>query len=100
MEWQLSHDKKVKTVPVWLNDETEGVTDGGINLNDQSRWRRFAEHELYTLFHYKQHEPTNGRAERQSWADYYRMNQKFANRILEIYKPGDIVMIHDYHLLL
>lgn len=28
------------------------------------------------------------------------MNQKFANRILEIYKPGDIVMIHDYHLLL
>jgi trehalose 6-phosphate synthase/phosphatase len=100
LEWQLSHDKKVKTVPVWLNDETEGVTDGGINLNDQSRWRRFAEHELYTLFHYKQHEPTNGRAERQSWADYYRMNQKFANRILEVYKPGDIVMIHDYHLLL
>jgi len=28
------------------------------------------------------------------------MNEKFANRILEIYKPGDIVMIHDYHLLL
>jgi trehalose 6-phosphate synthase/phosphatase len=28
------------------------------------------------------------------------MNQKFANRILEVYKPGDIVMIHDYHLLL
>jgi trehalose 6-phosphate synthase/phosphatase len=28
------------------------------------------------------------------------MNQKFANRILELYKPGDIVMIHDYHLLL
>jgi trehalose 6-phosphate synthase/phosphatase len=100
LEWQLSHDKKVKTVPVWLNDETEGVTDGGINLKDQSRWRRFAEHELYTLFHYKQHEPTDGRAERQSWADYYRMNQKFANRILEIYKPGDIVMVHDYHLLL
>jgi trehalose 6-phosphate synthase/phosphatase len=100
LEWQLSHDKKVKTVPVWLNDETEGVTDGGIDLKDQSRWRRFAEHELYTLFHYKQHEPTDGRAERQSWADYYRMNQKFANRILEIYKPGDIVMIHDYHLLL
>jgi trehalose 6-phosphate synthase/phosphatase len=100
LEWQLSHDKKVKTVPVWLNDETEGVTDGGIDLKDQSRWRRFAEHELYTLFHYKQHEPTDGRAERQSWADYYRMNQKFANRILEVYKPGDIVMIHDYHLLL
>ncbi|KAG9234228.1 glycosyltransferase family 20-domain-containing protein [Amylocarpus encephaloides] len=100
LEWQLAHEKGSKTIPVWLADDTEGVTDGGILLKDQSRWRRFAESELYTLFHYKQHEPTNGRAERQSWADYYQMNQKFANRILEIYKPGDIVMIHDYHLLL
>ncbi|TVY42817.1 Trehalose-phosphatase [Lachnellula subtilissima] len=100
LETQLARDKKGRTVPVWLADDTEGVSDGNLYLTDQSRWRRFAEHELYTLFHYKQHEPTNGRAERQTWADYYRMNQKFANRILEIYKPGDIVMIHDYHLLL
>lgn len=83
-----------------MNDDADDTKDGGISLKDQARWRRFAEHELYTLFHYKQHEPTNGRAERQSWADYYRMNQKFATRILEFYKPGDIVMIHDYHLLL
>jgi trehalose 6-phosphate synthase/phosphatase len=100
LEWQLAHDKECRTIPVWLSDDVEGDTDGAICLKDQSRWRRFAEHELYTLFHYKQHEPTNGRAERASWADYYRMNQKFANRILEVYKPGDIVMIHDYHLLL
>lgn len=100
LEWQLGHDKNCRTIPVWLNDETEGVTDGSVCLKDQSRWRRFAEHELYTLFHYKQHEPTNGRAERQSWADYYKLNQRFADRILSIYKPGDLVMIHDYHLLL
>jgi len=100
LEWQLAHDKDCRTIPVWLSDDSEGVTDGAICLKDQSRWRRFAEHELYTLFHYKQHEPTNGRAERASWADYYRLNQKFANRILEVYKPGDIVIIHDYHLLL
>lgn len=86
-------------MPVWLADDSE-TGDGNLYLKDQSRWRRFAEHELYTLFHYKQHEPTDGRAERRSWADYFRMNVKFATRILEIYKPGDIVMIHDYHLLL
>lgn len=34
------------------------------------------------------------------WADYYRMNQKFANKIIEIYKPGDIVIVHDYFLML
>ncbi len=38
---------------------------------DQGRWRRFAEHELYSLFHYRQHGPTDGRNERIQWADYY-----------------------------
>lgn len=100
MEWQLAHEKGSKTVPVWLADDADSDAEGNLQLTDQSRWRRYAESELYTLFHYKQHEPNDGRAELKSWADYYRMNQKFANRILEIYKPGDVVMIHDYHLLL
>jgi len=100
LEHQLSHDKKIKTVPVWLADDADGHDEDGIRLKDQARWRRYAEHELYTLFHYKQHEPTDGRAERAQWADYYRMNQKFANKILEIYKPGDIVIVHDYNLML
>ncbi|KAK3690209.1 glycosyltransferase family 20-domain-containing protein [Podospora appendiculata] len=99
LETQLSHDKRIKTVPVWLADDTEGH-DEGIRLKDQGRWRRYAEHDLYPLFHYKLHEPTDGRAERIQWADYYRMNQKFANKILEIYKPGDIVIVHDYNLML
>ncbi|AEO60371.1 glycosyltransferase family 20 protein [Thermothelomyces thermophilus ATCC 42464] len=99
LENQLSHNKNIKTVPVWLADDAEGHDDG-IRLRDQARWRRYAEHELYTLFHYKQHEPTDGRAERVQWADYFRMNQKFANKILEIYKPGDIVIVHDYNLML
>ncbi|EAQ91920.1 hypothetical protein CHGG_00155 [Chaetomium globosum CBS 148.51] len=87
------------TVPVWLADDVEGHDDG-IRLKDQARWRRYAEHELYTLFHYKQHEPTDGRAERVQWADYFRMNQKFASKILEVYKPGDIVIVHDFNLML
>ena len=28
------------------------------------------------------------------------MNQLFAERILQIYQPGDVVWIHDYHLML
>lgn len=99
LEYQLSHDKKIRTVPVWLADDNEGPEDG-ILLNDQARWRRYAEHDLYTLFHYKTPIPSDGRKERAQWADYYRMNQKFANKILEIYKPGDIVIVHDYYLTL
>ncbi|KAF6816897.1 putative trehalose-6-phosphate synthase [Colletotrichum plurivorum] len=99
LESQLAHDPTIKTVPVWLSDDDE-QQDDGLLLKDQSRWRRYAEHDLYTLFHYKQHEPTDGRKERLQWADYYCMNQKFANRIIELYKPGDVVIIHDYYLML
>ncbi|KAL6400328.1 glycosyltransferase family 20 [Ilyonectria robusta] len=99
LEYRLSHNKTIRTYPVWLADESE-ATDDGILLKDQTRWRRYAEYDLYTLLHYKQHEPTDGRKERVQWADYYRMNQKFANKIIEIYKPGDIVIVHDYFLML
>lgn len=99
LEYALSHSKTIRTVPVWLSDEADDTEDG-ILLKDQSRWRRYAHHDLYTLFHYKQHEPTDGRKERIQWADYYRMNQKFANKIIEIYKPGDIVIVHDFYLML
>lgn len=99
LEEKLSNDKSIPTIPVWLSDETEGTAEG-INLKDQTRWRRYAEHDLYTLFHYKQQEPSDGRNERVQWADYYRMNQMFANKIIEFYKPGDIVVVHDYYLML
>lgn len=99
LEKQLERDHGGKIVPVWLPDEVDEDRDE-IVLKDQSRWRRYAEHELYTLFHYKQNEPADGRAARKTWADYYKMNKLFADRILELYKPGDIILIHDFYLLL
>lgn len=97
LERQLERDHGGKIVPVWLIDELDG--DVAV-LKDQAKWRRYAEHELYTLFHYKQNEPTDGRSVRKAWADYFRLNMEFAEKILQTYKPGDVVLIHDYHLLL
>ncbi|MCJ1442708.1 MAG: threalose-6-phosphate phosphatase [Stictis urceolatum] len=99
LETLLKDDPDGKIVPVWLVDESE-ENKSDVLLKDQARWRRYAEHDLYTLFHYKQHEPTDGKAERKRWTDYCRLNQKFADRILQIYNPGDIIWVHDYHLLL
>jgi trehalose 6-phosphate synthase/phosphatase len=99
LEKQLERDHGGKIVPVWLVDEVDDGKDEYV-LKDQSRWRTYAEHELYTILHYKQNEPADGRAARKSWADYYRMNKLFADRILEIYSPGDIIMVHDYQLML
>ena len=99
LERMLERDPNGKVLPVWLSDEVEDE-DADLHLKDQGRWRRYAEHELYTLFHYRQHAPDDGRAERKWWADYVRMNQLFADRILQAYQPGDIIWIHDYHLML
>ncbi|RAR03617.1 glycosyltransferase family 20 protein [Stemphylium lycopersici] len=99
LDKQLERDHGGRIVPVWLVDEVDDGKDEYV-LKSQSHWRTYAEHELYTLFHYKQNEPADGRAARKSWADYYRMNKLFADRILEIYKPGDIVMVHDFYLML
>ena len=96
---QLSSGRYGRILPVWLLDESE-EPDETIVLEDQGRWRRYAERELYPLLHYKQHGPTDGRSERKWWADYVRMNRLFAERIIREYQEGDIVWIHDYHLFL
>lgn len=99
LDAQLSSCRYGKIAPVWLTDESEEPEET-LLLEDQGRWRRYAERELYPLLHYKQHGPTDGRSERSWWTDYVRMNRLFADRIMEEYQEGDIVWIHDYHLFL
>jgi trehalose 6-phosphate synthase/phosphatase len=98
LEKQLEHDHGGRVAPVWLSDDVD--SEGVAHFSNQRKWRRFAEHELFPLFHYKQNEPTDGRAVKKAWAQYYKMNRAFADAIMNVYKPGDVVMIHDYHLLL
>ena len=98
-EKELAEDAKGKIVPVWLYDiDQEGKQE--IAFLDQARWRRYAEHNLYTLFHYRPNDNITSQDQRKMWMDYCRLNQKFADKISEIYKPGDVVWIHDYHLML
>ena len=99
LEKVLAEDGNGRVLPVWLSDDVDDE-NVDLHLKDQGRWRRYAEHELYTLFHYMQHAPDDGRAEKRWWTDYVRMNQLFAERILHVYQPGDIIWIHDYHLML
>lgn len=35
-----------------------------------------------------------------SWIYYYKINQLFADKIVKNYKRGDVIWVHDYHLLL
>lgn len=56
---------------------------------------------LWPVFHYvvPDHPKSKAYADH-SWVFYERVNQTFADNIVANYKHGDIIWIHDYHLLL
>jgi trehalose 6-phosphate synthase/phosphatase len=43
---------------------------------------------------------SDGRDESQWWYDYVRFNEAYASKIIQQYKDGDIIWIHDYYLML
>lgn len=67
---------------------------------DQERWRRYAENVLWPVFHYIQGQASDGKEETNEWYDYVKFNEVYFKKIQSIYKPGDIIWIHDYYLLL
>jgi trehalose 6-phosphate synthase/phosphatase len=52
---------------------------------------------IWPLFHYF---PSYAVYNEDFWINYKSVNETFCNAILDIIKPGDIVWIHDYHLML
>ena len=45
---------------------------------------------LWPLLHYVLWVETDGREEIKWWNDYVKLNEKFCQKIVEIYKPGDL----------
>ena len=87
-------DKGIKYVPVWLDYETA-----------HGHYEGYCKTVLWPLLHYLvwQDVETEGAGtwdDTHSWDSYVRANQAFADRIAEEYQPGDMVIVHDYHLLL
>ena len=57
----------------------------------------FCNKTIWPLFHYF---PTYTIYEEDLWLEYRDVNQIFADAVMEVYQPGDIIWIHDYHLML
>lgn len=86
------HEHGIKYVPVWLD---YNVAHG--------HYEGYCKATLWPLFHYLLWQDVNSERrawEEYSWDAYYAANEAFAKRIAQEYKPGDLVWIHDYHLLL
>ncbi|KAI3614064.1 glycosyltransferase family 20 protein [Moniliophthora roreri] len=83
--------KELTYVPVWMNDKVaHGHYDG------------YCKQILWPLFHYLlwQDVATEYASADMHYPAYVAANEAFAKRIAEVYKPGDLIWVHDYHLLL
>ena len=85
---QLSRELKAsrQQIPVFLDEsEIHEYHDG------------FCHTSLWPILHY-----LSGSADyQQQWFESYRrVNERFADMVAERYRPGDIIWVHDYHLML
>ena len=63
----------------------------------QGYYNGFSNSVLWPLFHYF---PTLAEFTASSYEDYTQVNKSFCKELLSILKPGDIIWVHDYQLML
>jgi trehalose 6-phosphate synthase/phosphatase len=71
-----------------------------VPLSDESLdrfYHGFCNKTLWPLFHYL---PSLTRYEEDYWLEYKRVNRIFADALLRVMQPDDLIWIHDYQLML
>ncbi len=78
--------KEFKAVPVFIPEE-----------NMDRFYHGFCNKTLWPLFHYFS---TLVRYEEDYWQEYKQVNRVFADALLKVLKPDDVLWVHDYQLML
>jgi trehalose 6-phosphate synthase/phosphatase len=63
----------------------------------QRFYQGYSNQTLWPLFH---HFPSSLVFDPRGWEAYVEANERFRDAVLERYRPGDLVWVHDYHLML
>jgi len=77
----------------------EGVTSATIDLEEQDveeYYNGYANRTLWPLFHYR---IDLAEYDRSFAGGYERVNERFADTVLPLIEPDDLIWIHDYHLI-
>ncbi|KAF8524292.1 trehalose 6-phosphate phosphatase [Hysterangium stoloniferum] len=85
------HEKPTSYKSVWLSDKVA-----------HRHYEGYSKQTLWPLFHYLlwQDVASEATMDDLDWEAYVAVNTEFAQAVLSIYRPGDLVWVHDYHLLL
>jgi trehalose 6-phosphate synthase/phosphatase len=78
--------------------ETRGIVPVFLTAQEiRQYYENFANGVIWPLFHYLlERMPLDARG----WEVYRRANEKFAEVVAGLYKPGDVIWVHDYQLML
>ena len=92
-----------KTAPAFTGELTtrqvDGVTVVTVDLDEddyREYYNGYANGTLWPLFHHRMDLTAYDRAFGQG---YERVNQRFAETLAPLIRPGDVLWIHDYHLI-
>ena len=84
-----------------LESEYDALTVYVSDSDLDGHYSHFCKTILWPVFHYQIPDHPKSKAyEDHSWVYYVNLNQAFADKVVANYKRGDVIWIHDYHLLL
>ena len=84
-----------------LQDEYESLAVFVSDSDFNNHYSHYCKTILWPTFHYQVPDNPRSKAyEDHSWVYYVKINEAFADSIAKSYKRGDVIWIHDYHLLL
>jgi trehalose 6-phosphate synthase/phosphatase len=89
--------EETKTIKTKLEEEFSSYPVFLSKRNIELYYSVFCNRTLWPLLHGFTQYATY---DKNSWKAYYKVNEIFANGVLEIAEPEDMVWIHDYHLML
>jgi trehalose-phosphatase len=96
----LNEDKKTEIYEK-LEEEHDALAVYVSDKDFDGHYTHYCKTILWPVFHYiiPDHPKSKAFLDH-SWRFYVKINQAFADRVVQNYKRGDIIWIHDYHLCL
>jgi trehalose-phosphatase len=96
----LDEDKKTEIYEK-LEEEHDALAVFVSDKDYDGHYAHYCKTILWPVFHYiiPDHPKSKAFLDH-SWCFYVKINQAFADRVVQNYKRGDIIWVHDYHLCL
>lgn len=97
----LQGTQKLQDIEDRLATEHDMLTVLCSDKDFDGHYSHFCKQILWPVFHYQIPDNPKSKAyEDHSWKYYVNVNQAFADKIVKNWKRGDVIWVHDYHLLL